>query len=190
MSKSPHGDRPGPLVDLSLDPATSQPELPLEPALERPTEDPEAAQAIEAEPPSGDAPRASTGSLLYGRRWTAAGLDLGVHLAVLLAAAAGSWSLGVPLGRGSLWPLVVFLACFSFVYHVVPLTFWGQTPGMAAVGLISRDPDGKALTIHQAGQRWLGSVLNVLTLGVVFLAARRRSLPDLLSRSRVLASEG
>lgn len=195
--KRPPGDARDLPFDLPLDPLGTmvepsrraegaQPELPLDSPSTRPAPAPETPETQEPpEAPVESEPGPRPASSVYARRWAAGALDGGVHLAVLVLAAAGSWWLGVPLTRVSILPLVVFLGCFSFVYHIVPLTFWGHTPGMAGVGLVARDPNGEPLTIHQAGQRWLGGILNLATLGLFFLISRERSLPDLLSRSKV-----
>ncbi len=115
-------------------------------------------------------------------------MDLAVHLAALGAAVGGSWFLGVPLNRLSILPLLLLIGCFSFVYHVLPLTFWGHTPGMARVGIVARSLDGGPLTIAQAVRRWLGAMLNVASLGLLFALSKEKSLSDRLSRSRLACS--
>ncbi len=185
MKRSAPGDGDDLPFDLPLDSGRStaegtQPQLPLEPlpARARPPA-PGAPTTVDAGDGDGEA------ALLYGRRWAGGVLDLAVQIAVLASAIAGSWWLGVSPDRLLLWPLALFAASFSFLYHVLPLTFWGQTPGMASVGLAARAVEGGPLTINQAVQRWLGAVLNVLSLGLVFFFRRNRSLPDILSRSTV-----
>ncbi|MFQ5525751.1 MAG: RDD family protein [Thermoanaerobaculia bacterium] len=193
MKRSAPGDADDPLFDLPIDPEQAaagsasvpevQEQLPLEPALAQPPDTPgaETVVAVEEQPP--DPHRA-----LYGQRWAAGILDLAAHVTVLAAAVAGSWLLGAQLGSSSFLPLAIFTAAFSFVYHVVPLTFWGRTPGMAATGLNARASDGGPLTISQSVQRWLGSIFNVASLGSAFLVSRKRSLADLFSRSTVTSS--
>ncbi len=186
MKRSARGAHNTP-IDLPLDPAPrasrvpaieqSQPELPLEPATD-PSASPEPLADSEAQRP---AARAVTSS----RRLAAGVVDLAVHLGAFATAVAGSWWLGVPPSRLSSLPLLLLIACFSFVYHVLPLTFWGHTPGMANVGLVARSTDGGPLTIGQAVRRWLGALLNVASLGLIFFFSQERSLSDRLSRSEI-----
>jgi hypothetical protein len=78
----------------------------------------------------------------------------------------------------------VLLLVVSLFYTVVPLAFWGRTPGMAALGLACRGDDGQPLAFAEAGRRWLGGLLTVLLLGLpalLLLAGSRRSLADRLS---------
>lgn len=157
----------------------TQPELPLGPA-------PDEHGASEPGPTPGEQPAGAIG-VTRGRRLAGAVLDLAVHLGVLAAAIAGSWGLGVAPSRFSLFPLMLLIGCFSFVYHVLPLTFWGQTPGMASVGLVARSIDGGPLTIGQAVRRWLGALLNVASLGLLFALRQELSLSDRFSRSTVRA---
>ena len=152
-----------------------QPELPLEAISPSDTSDKRPEGASE------NGPREPT----FGRRVTSAVLDLAVHLGALGAAIGGCWFLGVPPNQLSFLPMLLLIGCFSFVYHVLPLTFWGHTPGMARVGLVARSLDGGPLTIAQAVRRWLGALLNVACLGLLFALSRQRSVSDLLSRSRL-----
>ena len=112
---------------------------------------------------------------------------MAAHLVVLGFAIAGSWWLGVPPRRLSILPLALFSAGFSFIYHVLPLVFWGHTPGMARFGLVARSIDGGPLTIGQAVRRWLGALLSVATLGLFFALGHERTLCDRLSGSTVHA---
>lgn len=192
MRRSESGKPDDSLYDLPIDSDAAaghesagsevQEELPLEEAPARPPDSPQigAATGTGSHPPPSDPERE-----LYGRRWAAGTLDLAAHLVVLAAAVAGSWALGAAPARAALPPLALFTAAFSFVYHVMPLTFWGRTPGMAGTGLIARAADGGPLTINQAVKRWLGAVFNVASLGFPFLVSRNRSLADLFSRSQV-----
>jgi uncharacterized RDD family membrane protein YckC len=109
--------------------------------------------------------------------------DVVVHAAILVVLAAGSRLLGV---TGLLpWPPLLFcLALFSFLYSVVPLAFWGQTPGMAWRGLVARGSHDEPLAFGQAARRWLGSLLTAFLAGLpLLLAPRRRTLSDLVSGS-------
>jgi hypothetical protein len=114
--------------------------------------------------------------------------DLTVHLGVLAASLLAMSSLSL-LPAPDQWPgFLVFLLCFSFLYHVVPLAFWGQTPGMAWRGLRARDAGGEPLSFGQSGLRWLGALVTVGLLGLPLLLALHGggSLSDRASRSRTL----
>lgn len=186
-----------PLFDLPLDQGvdsrterlqpTSQPELPLEADAEF-TEEP-SARALHSEPPGdgrGEPPPGGHLGSPFGRRLTAGLLDLAAHIALLALAVGGSAWLGVPPSRLTFLPLVLLGAGFSFIYHVLPLVFWGRTPGMASQGLTARSLDGGPLTMAQAVRRWLGALLNLTLLGVPFVLLRERSLSDRFSGSIVL----
>ena len=83
----------------------------------------------------------------------------------------------------------VLLLVFSLFYTVVPLAFWGKTPGMAAVGLACQAGDDLPLTFAEALRRWLGELVTVLALGLPGLAAlgaARRSLADRWSGSELI----
>lgn len=116
----------------------------------------------------------------------AAGLaDLAVHAGIAVLLVSGSRALGVS-GAPPWPPLVLCLALFSFLYFVVPLAFWGKTPGMAWRGLQARARNGQPLSFGQAARRWLGAIVTVLLAGLPALAALAdRSLTDLLSGSVV-----
>ena len=109
--------------------------------------------------------------------------DLLVHAAVAVGAVAGVYLLGVRPQLEDWPPLAVLLFTFSFLYSVVPLAFWGQTLGMAWMGLVATTPEGEALTFEQTALRWLGGLLTCATLGLPLLFARRRSPADWLSGS-------
>lgn len=118
-------------------------------------------------------------------RYLAGLADLAVHAAVAVLLLLGARLLGVPAGFGA-WPaLVVFLLVFSFLYSILPLAFWGQTPGMAWAGLVARAPGDVSLTFGQTARRWLGSLLTVALLGLPTLLAATggRSLADIMSGS-------
>ncbi len=119
-------------------------------------------------------------------RYLAGLADLAVHAAVAVLLLLGArLLLDVPAGFGD-WPaLVLFLLVFSFLYSILPLAFWGQTPGMAWAGLVARAPGGVSLTFGQTARRWIGSLLTVALLGLPTLLAATggRSLADRLSGS-------
>jgi len=194
MKRARIGELEGSPFDLALDtpPATAepsdremQPELPLEAAAKRPLESGEETSPGFNQPAPGDLLESAAGGLI-NKRLAGGTLDFAIHLAVLASAVAGSWWLGVPPSRVSFFPLLLFILSFSFVYHVLPLTFWGHTPGMASVGLLARSLDGGPLTIAQTILRWLGVLVIVLSLGLLFLVRpHARSIPDRLSGSVV-----
>ncbi len=118
-------------------------------------------------------------------RWFAGLADLAIHLGMALALLFGARLLGVEAGLGD-WPaLILFLLVFSFLYHVLPLAFWGQTPGMAWAGLAARTADGESLTFSQTARRWLGALVTMLLLGLPALLAFAggRSFADRVSGS-------
>jgi uncharacterized RDD family membrane protein YckC len=113
-------------------------------------------------------------------------VDLGVHVAVAALALLGTRLLGVPPGLPELPAFAVLLVVFSLFYTVVPLAFWGKTPGMSAVGLACQAGDDLPLTFAEALRRWLGELVTVLALGVpglLALGAGGRSLADRWSQS-------
>ncbi|MGD2114193.1 MAG: RDD family protein [Acidobacteriota bacterium] len=112
--------------------------------------------------------------------------DLAIHLALGVALLFGARLLGVPAGLGDWPPIALFLLVFSFLYSVLPLAFWGQTPGMAWAGVETRAADGGTLTLGQTVRRWLGGMLTVALLGLPLLLAAGdgRSFADRLSDSR------
>ncbi len=123
-------------------------------------------------------------------RWLAGLADLAVHVGMALALLFGARLLNVHAGLGD-WPaLILFLLVFSFLYHVLPLAFWGQTPGMAWAGLVARTADGESLTFSQTARRWLGTLATLLLVGLPALLALggHRSLTDRLSGSETYES--
>lgn len=124
----------------------------------------------------------------FSARLTAALLDAGILLAAAATAVLGAFLLGVGWSEDDLGGLAALLLVFSFVYSVVPLAFWGRTPGMALAGVIARGADGGPLTFGQTGLRWLGGLLTLLLAGLPLLLALPalgdRSLADRLSGSR------
>lgn len=121
----------------------------------------------------------------------AAGLaDLVVHAALGVAAVLGVRGLGVRPDL-SQWPaFALLLAVFSFLYTVLPLAFWGHTPGMAWAGITSRNQDGEALTFDQTARRWLGGLITALLIGLPLLVlVKGRSLADLVSGSATYVTE-
>jgi uncharacterized RDD family membrane protein YckC len=133
--------------------------------------------------PAGGPTRAGVGS-----RLAAGAADLLVHAAVGVGLLLGCRSLGVRPVLSD-WPAIgLFLLAFSFLYTVVPLAFWGHTPGMAWAGLDARSRDGEPLAFDQTARRWLGGVVTCVLLGLpLLLALGGRSLSDFLSGSETLS---
>lgn len=120
-------------------------------------------------------------------RLAASLLDGGMLLVVAAGAILGAYLLGVRWDAADLPALGMFLLVFSFVYSVMPLAFWGRTPGMALARLLSRGADGGPLTFGQTALRWLGGLVTVALAGLPLLLALPglggRSLADRLSGS-------
>ncbi|HEY4588452.1 MAG TPA: RDD family protein [Thermoanaerobaculia bacterium] len=118
------------------------------------------------------------------RRLAAGVADLIVHAAVGVLALLGCRWLEV---RPEIheWPaFAAFLLVFSFLYTVLPLAFWGHTPGMAWAAITSRNRDGEPLTFDQTVRRWLGALLTLALVGLpLLLAFGGRTLTDWISGS-------
>jgi uncharacterized RDD family membrane protein YckC len=116
--------------------------------------------------------------------------DLVVHAAIGVTALVGAAWMDVRPALAD-WPaLAVLLFSFSFLYTVLPLAFWGHTPGMAWAGLSARNRDGEPLTLDQTVRRWLGAVLTFSTLGLPLLfLIGGRSLTDFVSGSVTFGEE-
>ena len=166
------GARPETLPLFDFEPARDGAERT---ARERPRFPPLRSAAAAPEPPS-EAPLAP--------RLRGAGGDLVIVAAIGALAAVGAGWLGAPIGRDGLVPLALFLLAWSFVYFVVPLAFWGQTPGMSWAGLVARSGAAEPLSFGQASMRWLGTWITWATLGLGgLLAFTGRSLADRISGS-------
>jgi uncharacterized RDD family membrane protein YckC len=119
-----------------------------------------------------------------GSRIAAGVADLIVHAAVAMGALFGCWGLGVRPTPAEMPAGGLFLLAFSFLYIVLPLAFWGHTPGMAWAGITAHNRDGEPLTFDQTARRWLGAVLTFLLAGLpLVLAFGGRSLTDWISGS-------
>jgi uncharacterized RDD family membrane protein YckC len=117
--------------------------------------------------------------------------DLAVHVGAGLVGLTGAELLGARTDVDDLPAVALFLLAFSFLYTVVPLAFWGHTPGMAWAGLLTRSRGGEPLSFGQTLARWLASVATAATLGLPLLpAVFGRSLGDLLSGSRTYRDPG
>jgi uncharacterized RDD family membrane protein YckC len=127
--------------------------------------------------------RESEAATLVARLLGSSG-DLVVVAATGAVAALGARWLDAPIGVGQLGPLALFLLAWSFVYFVVPLAFWGATPGMSWAGVVARTSPSEPLSFGQAALRWLGTWLTWATLGLGgLLALTGRSLADRVSGS-------
>jgi uncharacterized RDD family membrane protein YckC len=116
-------------------------------------------------------------------------VDLGVHLAVAALTLVGARGMGVVPALPQLPAFAVLILVFSLFYTVVPLAFWGKTPGMAAVGLVAQTGDDLPLTFAEALRRWLADLVTVLALGLpglLALGAGGRSLADRWSASALV----
>jgi uncharacterized RDD family membrane protein YckC len=110
--------------------------------------------------------------------------DLVVHAAIAVLALLGCrWLEVQPQVRE--WPaFAAFLLAFSFLYTVLPLAFWGHTPGMAWAAVTSRNRDGEPLTFDQTVRRWIGALLTLALVGLpVLLGFGGRTLTDWISGS-------
>lgn len=164
-----------------------QPERPV-PEADLSFDEPDELLATSAAQPAGR-PAGPAGRAGLGSRISAAGADLIVHASVAVGVLVGCRLMGVHPVLSD-WPAVaLFLLSFSFLYTVVPLAFWGHTPGMAWAGLDARSRDGEPLAFDQTARRWIGGVVTLLLLGLpLLLAFGGRSLSDLLSGSETLSS--
>ncbi len=184
MSATPEGPDPDLLFDLPLDPLASEPEE-RDAHAAGPTRRGAGDQAALAFPTEDEPPSPRVVEAPLAPRFVAAVLDLVALIAVLGISLTALRLLDVPISRRVLAPLGVFLGCFSFLYQVMPLAFWGHTPGMAYAGIHSRAKDGDFLTMGQCILRWSGWLLTLATAGLGGLVALSGvSLSDLLSGSR------
>lgn len=198
MARSARTPPPPTLFDLPLDPSQTSPRAAPPPRaprraappveLPREMQDPlaffgeEPAPAPVAEE-AWEEPAAAASPAPFARRLKAGFADLSLHAAVGTVALFGAELLGAPADLGDLPAVALFLAAFSLFYVVVPLAFWGATPGMAWAGLSCRSQDGLPLSFGQTFRHWLGSLLTLALAGLPVLLAwgGRRSLSDRLS---------
>lgn len=133
-------------------------------------------------------PQAAPATL--GQRLRATCGDLLIWAAVIALLLVGAERLGAELSL-ALWPAwALFLAAFSYLYTVIPLAFWGQTPGMVWAGIAAESGAREPLAFGQTTRRWLGLMLTLAAAGLPGLLALGggRSLADLLSGSRTVAA--
>ncbi|NJL29066.1 MAG: hypothetical protein HC897_14870 [Thermoanaerobaculia bacterium] len=83
-------------------------------------------------------------------------------------------------------PFAILALVFSFLYCVVPLAFWGRTPGMVMSHEIARSLDDQPLSFGQTILRWLGALITLALAGLPTLLALigGRSLADQISGSK------
>lgn len=194
MSRNRHRDHEPTLFDLPIDrpPEVVEPEPP-EASVESDRERAPEGRSDESFEPSGPAaPSEPAGSVRIREqpatvsvRLLAGLADLAIHLSLAVALLFGARLLGVRAGFEDWLPITLFLLVFSFFYSVLPLAFWGETPGMAWAGVEARAVDGASLTFRQTALRWLGELLSAAFLGLPTLLAAGggRSLADRLSDS-------
>ena len=121
-----------------------------------------------------------------GKRLAAGLADLVVHAAIAVLALLGCRGLGVRPELSEAPAFAAFLLSFSFLYTVLPLAFWGHTPGMAWAGITSHNvpQNGEPLTFDQTVRRWLGAILTSALAGLpLLLAFGGRTLTDWVSGS-------
>jgi hypothetical protein len=155
------------------------PEPPHEPAA-RILESPRRSRPV---PVPAAAPEPAAARLLPRLRGDVA--DLLMLGAATLLAALGALAMHAPVGVEQLPALALFLLAFSFLYCVVPLAFWGATPGMSWSGVVARTAPDEPLSFGQTTRRWLATWITWLLAGLPGLfALRGRSFADRLSGSR------
>jgi uncharacterized RDD family membrane protein YckC len=152
---------------------------------ERPRPVPVASTAPPAGPPVANEEPAARGEFAGPGRRAASGLaDIVVHVAVAVVALLGCRALSVEADFREIPAFALFLLSFSFLYTVLPLAFWGHTPGMAWAAITSHNRDGEPLTFDQTVRRWLGGLLTMALLGLPLLVAPGgRTLTDWISGS-------
>lgn len=178
LDQAPLGERAGDGREADEIEQVALPLTPSEPAGE-------SAAVEEAGSPAAPRPDVAAEAATPVRLRAAAGLvDLGACVAVLVVLLAALGAMDVS-PRAADWPAAaLFLLAFSFLYQVLPLAFWGRTPGMAAAGIRSTSRDGGPLTFRQAAICWLASVLTVALAGLpLLLVLGGRSLGNRMSGS-------
>ncbi len=129
-------------------------------------------------------PKESDDSARFGDRLLGGLADLAAQCLMLGMAIAAAHVLGGGVTLAGWLPFAVLALVFSFLYWVVPLAFWGRTPGMAWVGHTARAPQDQPLTFGQASLRWLGALFTLALAGLpLLLALMDRSLTDRISNS-------
>ncbi len=119
-----------------------------------------------------------------GRRLLSGAADILVHAGALATAVLGLDLMGVEQDTAYAVPLLLLVLSFSFLYTVISLAFWGQTAGMAWLGIAARQSPQFPLSFNQATMRWLGGLLTFSLAGLpLLLTLGGGSLSDRISRS-------
>jgi len=188
-----------PLFDFPLDGGDGEsaeaPDREIEPSAEPRPEAAAAAPNLHLVPPAPAAEETPSArrrdepprDVTLDQRALAGVIDLGIHAAVLGAVFLGVHLLGVRPTPASWPPFSILALVFSFLYCVVPLAFWGQTPGMIWTRQIAHSDDGEPLSFGQTSLRWLGDLATIALAGLPLLLALAggRSLADRLSGSEI-----
>ena len=133
-------------------------------------------------------PRPEAAVAALAPRLRASAADLLVLGAVATLAITGASVLGAPIAAERMPAVGTFLLAWSFLYFVVSLAFWGQTPGMAWAGVIARSGESEPLSFGQTARRWAATWLTWAGAGLPgLLALTGRSLADRMSGSRTYA---
>lgn len=140
---------------------------------------------LHAVPPPSPAERGPRAG--FARRMLGGLGDLALQAAVYVLMLAGARLLGSEITPAALAPAGIALLLFSLLYTVLPLAFWGQTPGMSWAGIVSRSADGEPLSFGQSFRMWLAGLLSLLLVGLpTLIAPRGRSLCDRIAGARTL----
>lgn len=186
-ARRPAGERPESLSLFAEEPPDDfeAPAVP-ESRSARATARPERSRPVALPPP----PELPAGAGLPARLRASAG-DLVVIAAVGTLAIAGARWLDAPVAVELMPAILAFLLAWSFLYFVISLAFWGQTPGMAWAGLIARTGAAEPLSFGQTARRWAATWLTWMLAGLPgLLALTGRSLADRLSGSRTYEIAG
>ncbi len=184
------GQGPSILFDGNDGGADDDPQLDLI-ELEAATAEVPGTETLPVDPPSGDVAEATPAEnkAFLGDRLLGGLADLAAQLIAQGSAIAATHSMGIVVTVADWQPFGVLALVFSFLYWVVPLAFWGQTPGMAWVGHAARSSNGEPLSFGQTFLRWLGAVITLTFAGLpLLLALTGRSLTDRLSDSRTTST--
>ncbi len=165
----------------------AQAELPMSPTLDEGRDEAGPAAEEISKVARAEKRRSDGSASLLARAWAAA-IDATAMLATLGLLLAGGALLGAATGLRSLAFYLPTLLVFSFLYHVLPLMFWGRTPGMVRAGVVARATDGASMTGAQALRRWIAGQVTVLLVGLPGLAALAgRSFSDRASGTVTLS---
>jgi RDD family protein len=101
---------------------------------------------------------------------------------------------GQAIGWNAIGWAAAFALYLSLFVTVVPLFFFGRTPGMSLAGLCAQPSlSGRRLTAGEAALRWLGTLLTGISFGLAVLwsaiRADGQTVADRLS-GRPLVEDG